>query len=216
MGVTRPTPRVTGGKHAKTSNTKRSTKRGKKRGKECSSPPYQILSLPAQMHIVRDDQVMRPVDDLLIRLMRGLRTEGWVSNETFKHDRAQRPPVTLVTIALLQENLGSDIIRRSDRRICLYTKGGKEREETRASVQMETKNVMNGKHSRVSYGSLSRLRSGPCSTWSNGSRSPSRCSLQTAQRSSETRHHSRNPRDVGSSSNRVAYGTRLKGRNLTV
>lgn len=186
-----------------------------KKEKKYNSPPYQILSLPTQMHIVRDDQVMLPVDDLLIRLVRGLRTKGWVSNKTFKHDRAQRPPVTLVTITLLQENLGRDIIRRSNRRICLHTqrvakKGRKPDTRSDGNQKRDER-----KHSRVSYGSLSKLRSGPCSTWSNGSRSPSRCSSRTAQRSSETRHHSRNLKGVDNSLNRVAYGTRLKGRNLT-
>ena len=84
-----------------------------------NSPPYQILSLPTQMHVVGDDKIVRPVDDLLIRLVRSLRTKGRVSNETLKHDRAQRPPVALVSIALLQKDLGRDIIRRPDGRIGL-------------------------------------------------------------------------------------------------
>jgi hypothetical protein len=163
------------------------------------------------MHIVRDDQVMVPIDDLLVRLMRGLRAKRWIPNKAFKHDRAQRPPITLITVSLLQENLGSDIIRRSDGGVCLRTKG-----ENRTPVQMEIRNEMvNGKRSRVSCGSPSKSRSGPCSTLSNGSRSPSRCSSQTARRSLETRHRSRSPKDAGSSSNRVAYGTRWKVRNLT-
>ena len=71
------------------------------------------------MHVVRDDKVMRPINDLLVRLVRSFRTEGRVPNETLKHDRAQRPPVALVSISLLQENLGRDVIRRPDGRICL-------------------------------------------------------------------------------------------------
>ena len=73
------------------------------------------------MHVVRDNEVVRPIDDLLIRLVRGLRTEGRVPNETLKHDRAQGPPIALVPISFLQENLGGDVIRRSDGRICLHT-----------------------------------------------------------------------------------------------
>jgi hypothetical protein len=72
------------------------------------------------MHIVGDDEVMRPIDDLLVRLVRGLRTKGRIPDETLKHDRAQRPPVALVSVSLLQENLGRDVIRRSDGRIGLY------------------------------------------------------------------------------------------------
>ena len=103
--IRRPTPKQ-----------KQRTK-GKKERK--NSPPYQILSLPTQMHVVGDDKIVRPVDDLLIRLVRSLRTKGRVSNETLKHDRAQRPPVALVSIALLQKDLGRDIIRRPDGRIGL-------------------------------------------------------------------------------------------------
>ena len=83
------------------------------------------------MHIVGDDEVMRPIDDLLVRLVRGLRTKGGVPDKTLKHDRAQRPPVALVSVSLLQENLGRDVIRRSDGRISLYRQ-----RKTEALVQM--------------------------------------------------------------------------------
>lgn len=76
------------------------------------------------MHIVGDNEIMWPIDDLLVRLVGSLRTEGRVSNEALKHDRAQRPPITLVPVSLLQENLGRDIIWCSDRRICLHKGGG--------------------------------------------------------------------------------------------
>ena len=79
------------------------------------------------MHIVGDDKIMRPVDDLLVRLVRGLRTEGRVSNETLKHNGAQRPPVALVSVPLLQENLGRDVVWRPDSRIGLYAEEEKGR-----------------------------------------------------------------------------------------
>ena len=71
------------------------------------------------MNIIGDDKIMRPVDDLLVRLVGGLRTERRVSHETLKHDGSQRPPVTLIPISLLQEDFGCNIIRRSHGRICL-------------------------------------------------------------------------------------------------
>ena len=96
-------------------NTDANRKKGKKRKpKKTNSPPYQILSLPTQMHIVRDDKIMRPIDNLLVRLVRGLRTKGRVPNQTLKRDGAQRPPVALAPIPLLQENLGCDIIWSSN------------------------------------------------------------------------------------------------------
>jgi hypothetical protein len=94
------------------------------------------------MHIVRDDQVMVPIDDLLIRLMRGLRAKRRIPNKAFKHDRAQRPPITLVTVSLLQENLGSDIIGRSDGGVCLRTKGDKkEREKIKLPFRWESETL---------------------------------------------------------------------------
>lgn len=71
------------------------------------------------MDIVRDDEVMGPVDDLLVRLVRRLGTERRIPDQTFKHDRAQGPPIALVSVSLLQENLGRNIIGRPDCRICL-------------------------------------------------------------------------------------------------
>ena len=93
-----------------------------KENQNVNSPPYHILSLSAQMHVVWDDEIVRPVDDLLVRLVRSLRTEGRVPNETLKGNGAQRPPIAFAPVTLLQENLGRDIIRRPDRRISLYKK----------------------------------------------------------------------------------------------
>ena len=71
---------------------------------------------------------MGPIYDLLVRLVRRLGTERRISDQTFKHDRAQGPPIALVSVSLLQENLGRDIIGRPDCRICLQ-KDGREREK---------------------------------------------------------------------------------------
>jgi hypothetical protein len=136
---------------------------GKETVRKPDSPPYQVFSLPAQMHVVRDNKVVRPIDDLLIRLVRGLRTEGRVSNETLKHDRAQGPPITLVSVSFLQENFGGDVIRRSDGRICLY-KGETE-------IQFRLNYWGKGEERvclQVSYDLLSKSRSDLCWTSSNG------------------------------------------------
>ena len=100
-------------------SAKPGTERDKEKKEEFNSPPYQVLSLPTQMHIVGDDKVMRPIDDLLVGLVRSLRTEGRVPNETLKRDSTQRPPVALAPIPLLQENLWRDIIWSPDGGICL-------------------------------------------------------------------------------------------------
>ena len=76
------------------------------------------------MHVVGNDEIMWPIDDLLVRLVRRLRAEGRIPDETLKRDGTQRPPVAFAPVPLLQENLRRDIIRRSDGRIGLYRKGG--------------------------------------------------------------------------------------------
>ena len=113
------------------------------------------------MHVVRDNEVMWPIDDLLICLVRGLRTEGRVSNEALEHDRTQGPPVTLVSVSFLEENLGGDVIRRSDGRICLRKREAKN--------PVDQVNVVSERGClRVSYDSLSKSRSDLCWTSSNG------------------------------------------------
>jgi len=112
-GVDRPEERE---KYGRESARPRVTR---KRKSESNSPPYQVLSLPTQMHIVRDDKVMRPIDDLLVRLVRSLRTERRVPNQTLKRDGPQRPPIALAPIPLLQEDLWSDIIWSPNGGICL-------------------------------------------------------------------------------------------------
>jgi len=87
--------------------------------KKSSSPPYQVFSLPTQMHIIRDDKIMRPIDDLLVGLVRRLRTEWRIPHQTLKRDSPQRPPIALAPIPLLQENLWRDIIWSPNCGICL-------------------------------------------------------------------------------------------------
>lgn len=118
-GLGRPRREKTARTYAK---TLRLQKRNKAKQEKINSPAYQIFSLSTQMHVVRDHEVMRPIDDFLIGLVRGLRTEGRISDETLKHDRAQGPPIALVSVSFLQENFGGDVIRRSNSRICLHAK----------------------------------------------------------------------------------------------
>jgi hypothetical protein len=72
------------------------------------------------MNVIREEEVVPPIQNLFIRIVGILRAERWVSDETFKHDRTERPPITLVAIPLHQKDFRRDIIWRSDRRISLH------------------------------------------------------------------------------------------------
>lgn len=71
------------------------------------------------MDIIWDYEMILPVNDFLVGFVGTFGAEGWVANKTFKHNRAKRPPVALVSVPLLQEDLGGNVIRRSDRRVGL-------------------------------------------------------------------------------------------------
>ncbi len=71
------------------------------------------------MNIIRDREVILPVNDFLVRFMGRLGAKRWVADEAFEHDCAERPPVTFMTIALLQEDFRCNVIRRSDGRVGL-------------------------------------------------------------------------------------------------
>ena len=71
------------------------------------------------MNIIRDREMVLPVNNFLVGLVGCLGTKRWVADDAFKHDCAKRPPVALMAIPLLQEDLGSDVIWRSDSRVGL-------------------------------------------------------------------------------------------------
>lgn len=81
------------------------------------SPPDHVLSFSAQPDVFREPQLVPPIDNLAVRVVRVLGAKRRVPDQTFKHDRAQRPPVALLAVPLLEEDLGRDVIRRADRRV---------------------------------------------------------------------------------------------------
>ncbi len=74
------------------------------------------------MHVVWEHEVLRPVDDLVVGVVCGFGAEGWVPDQALEHDGTKRPPVALVTVSLLQEDLWSNVIRRTNGGICLQIK----------------------------------------------------------------------------------------------
>ena len=71
------------------------------------------------MNIIGDYEVMQPVNNFLVRFVGCLRAKRWIANEAFKHDRAERPPIALTAIPLLQKDLGCNVIWCSDSRVGL-------------------------------------------------------------------------------------------------
>ena len=82
-------------------------------------PLDEILCLPAQVDIIGELEVMLPLQDLVVRLVRRLGAEGRVADKTLEHDGAKRPPVTLVAVSLLHEDFRGNVVRRADGGVCL-------------------------------------------------------------------------------------------------
>ena len=59
-------------------------------------------------------QVMLPLQNLVVRLIRGLGAEGRVADEALEHDGTKRPPVALVAVPLLHEDFWRNVVGRAD------------------------------------------------------------------------------------------------------
>ncbi len=57
---------------------------------------------------------MFPIHNLSIGVMGIFGTEGRPADQALKHDGSNRPPVTAEGIALTSEDLGGDIVRRTN------------------------------------------------------------------------------------------------------
>ena len=85
-------------------------------------PADHVYCLIAQMDIIGYSEMILPVNDFLVRLVGRLGAKWWVTDQAFEHDCAERPPVALVTVPLLQEDFWCDVIWRSDGRIGLQSR----------------------------------------------------------------------------------------------
>lgn len=77
-------------------------------------PSNEILSFRTKLNILGEVERLTPVDNLPISVVGILSTERRPANLTLKHDRSQRPPITIVGIAVAAEDLRCDIIRGTD------------------------------------------------------------------------------------------------------
>mmetsp|Transcript_13645 Transcript_13645/g.33562 ORF Transcript_13645/g.33562 Transcript_13645/m.33562 type:complete len:577 (-) Transcript_13645:349-2079(-) len=75
----------------------------------------EVLRGGRHRHLVGEAQVRAPVDDLAARGERVVAVEGRVAHHHLKHDGAQRPPVALHAVPLLEQHLGRDVVGRAHR-----------------------------------------------------------------------------------------------------
>ena len=75
------------------------------------------------MDVIREVEILAPVDDLLICLSAVLRAEWRPANQAFEHDRAHAPPVTAECVALAAEDLRGDVVWRADRGVSHHSAG---------------------------------------------------------------------------------------------
>lgn len=80
-------------------------------------PSNEMLCLGAQRDVVREVEGLSPVHDLSVRVVAVFGAEGRPAHKTFEHDGTQGPPVAVECVAVTGEDLGGDIVRRSDRRV---------------------------------------------------------------------------------------------------
>ena len=80
------------------------------------SPPDEALGRRRQLDVVGEVQALPPVDDLAVRVVAVLGTEGRPAHEALVHDGAQRPPVDVIRVALASEYLRRDVVGRSSAR----------------------------------------------------------------------------------------------------
>lgn len=78
------------------------------------SPSNEVLSLGSQWLVGREREVSRPVDNLAVSVVRLLGTEWRPANQALEHDGTNTPPVTSLVVTLATEDLGRNVIRRTD------------------------------------------------------------------------------------------------------
>ena len=80
-----------------------------------------MLRLRAEGDVVREVERLAPVDNLPIRVVAVLGTERRPADQTLEHDGTQRPPITVEGVALAREDLGRDVVGRTDGRVGHHT-----------------------------------------------------------------------------------------------
>lgn len=85
-------------------------------------PANHTLHVRTDVHLLRELQERRPLDDLLVRIARVLRAEGRPADEALEEDGTEGPPVAFLSVAFLDKDLWSNVVWRADGGVCLRTR----------------------------------------------------------------------------------------------
>jgi len=77
----------------------------------------EIFGLARNIDLLGEDQILRPLDNLLVGISRIVGAEWCVANKAFKEDGAQRPPITFFPVSFHEENFGCNLSKDSIRDI---------------------------------------------------------------------------------------------------
>ena len=77
----------------------------------------EITGSISQRNVLRKVERLAPIDDLTICVVRIFGTERGPADQTLEHDGSNRPPVTAECVAFAGEDLGRNVIGRSNGRV---------------------------------------------------------------------------------------------------
>lgn len=83
-----------------------------------NSLPNEGFGFPGQSKFLWEAKTFSPVHNLTIGVGGVLSAEWRPSHEAFEHDGTNRPPIAQVGISLSVENFRSNVVGRSNSRIC--------------------------------------------------------------------------------------------------
>lgn len=81
-------------------------------------PSDENLSFVAQLLVWWEAEIFGPVHDLAVGVVWLFGTERRPADQTLKHDCTHTPPIAAFVISLTAKDLRSDVVRRTNRRIC--------------------------------------------------------------------------------------------------
>lgn len=80
-----------------------------------------MFGITRKDNLLREVEAISPVDDLAVGIGGFLSTEWGPSDQTLKHNSADRPPIAEISVALAVEDLRRNVVRSTDSRVCHCT-----------------------------------------------------------------------------------------------
>ena len=81
----------------------------------------EVCRVSRHLYVLRDLQVLAPLDDFSTGLFGVVRTERRVADEHLEEDGSDRPPVDDLSVPVLVEDFRCDVVRRADERVHLLS-----------------------------------------------------------------------------------------------